>query len=55
MSNTGNQSIGCAVTSCSYNENGCDCRLNRIQVMPCNCNHTGCAEEENYCGSYKAK
>ena len=53
----GSQSIGCCVTSCAYNENGSECRLSHIEVEPCRgCRaHTGKAEDESNCGSYKAR
>ncbi len=51
----GNQTISCHVTSCSYNKNGCDCELSRIEVEPqCGC-HTGDPCDESLCGSYKQK
>lgn len=31
----GSQTIGCAVTSCRYNDEGSYCMLNRIEVEPC--------------------
>ncbi len=51
---TGKQTIGCEVTSCRFNEQGCNCELDRIEVKPkCDC-HTGeCTE--SLCGSYCAK
>lgn len=54
---SGGQSIGCCVTSCEYNENGARCRLSHIDVEPCpGCrSHTGRAEDESLCGSYKSR
>ena len=50
----GNQTIGCEVTSCRFNKQGCECGLNRIDVKPnCDC-HTGDCRE-SLCGSYSAK
>ena len=51
---TGKQTIGCEVTSCRFNEQGCDCELDRIEVKPkCDCHSGDCSESE--CGSYSAK
>jgi len=48
------QSIGCEVTSCRFNKQGCDCELEHIEVRPsCDC-HSGDCNEAN-CGSYTAK
>lgn len=48
----GNQTIGCRVTSCRYNSEGCDCSLSKIEVEPSpNC-HTGKSCDESLCGSY---
>lgn len=54
---TGNQSIGCCVTSCTYNQNGSECRLSHIEIEPCpGCSgHTGKAADESLCGSYRSK
>ena len=53
--NSFGQNIGCRVTSCRYNENGCHCGLDAIEVAPCpNC-HSGKKEDESNCASYKAK
>ncbi len=50
----GKQTIGCEVTSCRYNNSGCECDLNRIEVRPsCHCNSGD--ESESMCGSYCAK
>ncbi|MDO4572366.1 MAG: DUF1540 domain-containing protein [Clostridia bacterium] len=49
-----NQSIGCEVTSCRFNKQGCKCDLEHIEVKPsCDC-HSGECNEAN-CGSYVAK
>ncbi len=53
--NAGCQTIGCAVTSCKYNDTGRYCRLNRIQVEPCSDCHTGKPADESLCGSYISK
>ena len=38
---TGKQTIGCGVTSCRFNDQGCDCELDRIEVKAkCVC-HSG--------------
>ncbi len=50
----GKQTIGCEVTSCRYNKQGCTCDLESIRVKPaCDC-HNGACDEAN-CGSYVAK
>ena len=50
----GKQTIGCEVTSCRHNRQGCGCELSRIEVKPaCNC-HSG-REDESLCGSYCEK
>jgi hypothetical protein len=49
------QNIGCRVTSCSYNEDGCHCSLDAIEVAPCSGCHSGKKEDESNCASYKAK
>ncbi len=54
-SKAGCQSIGCRVTSCKHNSEGCGCELDRIDVEPmCGC-HTGEPCDESLCGSYRAK
>lgn len=51
---TGKQTIGCEVTSCRFNEQGCDCELDRIEVKPkCDCHSGDCSD--TLCGSYIAK
>ena len=46
------QSIGCEVTSCRFNERGHRCALKKICVKPaCGC-ETG-RENESLCGSYE--
>ena len=55
MNNKGKQSIGCDVSSCANNENGCECRLKEIQIRPCAGCHSGCAEDESCCGSYASR
>ena len=50
----GNQTIGCNVQSCAYNQNQY-CSLQSIQVAPCkNCNN-GNPEDESMCASYQNK
>ena len=50
----GNQTIGCDVQSCVYNQNHY-CSLQSIQVAPCkNCNN-GNPEDESMCASYQTK
>ena len=50
----GKQTIGCEVTSCRFNKQGCDCELNRIEIKPkCDCHSGDC--NESLCGSYSAK
>ena len=51
----GSQTIGCAVISCRYNDEGSYCMLNRIEVEPCCDCHTGDPADESLCGSYMAK
>jgi hypothetical protein len=53
-SKSGNQTIGCEVTSCRFNRQGCECNLDRIQIKPCCDCHTG-DKHESLCGSYVAK
>lgn len=55
MNSTGHQEIGCEVTSCRFNKQGCACELNRIEVKPCCDCHTGNDRDESHCGSYIAK
>ncbi|MDD3920216.1 MAG: DUF1540 domain-containing protein [Eubacteriales bacterium] len=55
MSKSGNQTIGCEVTSCAFNDAGRECELEHINVMPrCGCNN-GKAEDESACGSYEKR
>lgn len=49
------QSIGCTVCSCEYNHDGRRCSLDNIMVEPCKDAHSGKAEDESWCGSYKCK
>lgn len=50
---TGNQAIGCGVTSCRWNSEGSSCELHRIEVRPCRgCAGSGKADDESCCGSY---
>lgn len=52
----GHQCINCNVDTCAYNDTQAyACTLSAINVKPCCDNHTGKAEEETNCGSYKAK
>jgi len=52
---SGNQTIGCEVTSCRYNREGSHCDLSRIEVMPCRDCHDGNPAHESLCGSYRAR
>ena len=50
----GKQTIGCGVTSCRFNQQGCECSLERIEVRPnCDCHTVDC--HESLCGSYSSK
>ncbi|MBR5948596.1 MAG: DUF1540 domain-containing protein [Clostridia bacterium] len=54
----GNQTIGCSVRSCRYNDQGNYCELSRIEVKPCTKHEhsrTGTPEDESLCGSYQMK
>lgn len=54
----GNQTIGCSVRSCRYNDQGNYCELSRIEVKPCTHHEHGCTgkpEAESLCGSYQMK
>ncbi len=51
---SGQQSIGCEVTSCEYHSQG-NCDLSNITVQPCSGECTGNAADETLCGSYKSK
>lgn len=42
-----NFGIGCDVTSCKYNHDGCNCTLNKIQVG-CTCGGDACTCCESY-------
>ena len=53
-SKSGHQTIGCEVTSCRFNKQGCECNLDRIEIKPCSDCHTG-DKRESLCGSYIAK
>lgn len=55
MNMSKNQSIGCDVTSCRYNSQGCECELSHIDVMACPGCTSGNAVDESHCGSYRAK
>jgi len=50
----GNQSIGCNVDSCAYNESQ-HCSLQSIQVAPCKNCQNGNPEDESMCASYQSK
>ena len=49
------QNIDCTVCSCAYNHDGKHCTLDCISVEPCKKCHSGKAEDESWCGSYKCK
>lgn len=48
----GTQTIGCRVTSCRHNSEGCDCLLPKIEVEPMSGGHTGRPCDESLCASY---
>lgn len=50
-----NQRIDCTVCSCAYNDQGKRCSLDGITVCACKNCHTGNAEEESMCASYKSR
>ena len=54
MNKSGTQTIGCEVTSCHYNDHGCECNLSDIHVRPAMNNHSG-DQNESLCGSYSHK
>ena len=45
------QSIGCSVTNCTYNENGCTCVAQHINVN----NDRATTQAETYCSTFKSK
>lgn len=50
---SGNQKIGCNVTSCMHNcIDDSTCRLDQINVTPCGMNGNKTPEGETACGSY---
>ena len=49
------QKIECTVTSCAHNSKGCDCALDIISVKPCKECHSGKADDESMCNSYRCK
>ena len=55
MEMMGKQTINCTVGSCRYNGDGSYCTLRAIQVAPCQQVHSGSAEEESLCNSYRRK
>jgi len=50
----GSQTIGCHVTSCTYNQDQY-CSLQSIQVAPCKNCQNGNPEDESMCASYQSK
>jgi hypothetical protein len=52
MEHNYDQSIGCEVTSCRFNEHGAHCALSKICVRPARNTATG-RENESLCGSYE--
>ena len=52
----GNQTIGCRVHSCRFNDGGNYCELARVQIEPSpDRPRSGKPEDESLCGSYSAK
>lgn len=51
----GTQSIGCRVTSCRYNHDGCDCSLSKIEIEPMSGGHTGQPCDESLCANYVSR
>lgn len=45
------QSIGCSVTNCTYNEGGCTCVAQHINVN----NDRATTQAETYCSTFKSK
>jgi hypothetical protein len=54
MEHNYDQSIGCEVKSCRFNERGTHCALSKICVRPARDCATG-RENESLCGSYEHK
>ena len=54
MEHNFDQSIGCEVKSCRFNERGAHCALSKICVRPAHDSATG-RENESLCGSYEHK
>lgn len=52
--NKSQQSIGCTVRSCAYNNGSNGCSLQSITVAPCRDTHSGLAEDESMCADYKS-
>ncbi len=52
MEQYNDQSIGCEVKSCRFNERGAHCALSKIWVRPAHDCATG-RENESLCGSYE--
>ena len=52
MEHSKDQTIGCEVRSCRFNESGTNCALSRICVRPAHDCATG-RENESLCGSYE--
>lgn len=51
-----NDSIHCGVKSCEYHCGNKEyCSLQSINVQPCTSCGDGCASDESFCGSYRAK
>ncbi len=50
-----NSAIGCRVTSCRHNAEGCNCELDHIEVAPCCDCSSGRPEDESMCASYRCK
>ena len=53
MKNEYSKKIECTVASCAHNSKGCDCSLAAIKVRPCADCHSGKADDESMCGSYR--
>lgn len=45
------QSIGCTVTNCTYNDSGCKCVAQHISVN----NDRATTQTETYCSTFKSK
>lgn len=52
MNNSNNPGISCSVQQCAYNENGCKCTANKIEVGS---SKTCCSSCDTECVTFKAR